>query len=232
MVLSSVLSFARTAAQTDSNGLTDAAGLEFANEALVDFHRRLVDKRVDASSIQEASITGTAGVGVYPYPTNPSTLALKVLELNYGGTKQDDYRVASQVDISNLPNGGFGWLRVNADANSPCFDDRGDRFEIFPTPTSSHNLNAMMRMFYYAKPSVYSSVSDTVNYPENVDAALLGYRIAANYKYSLQGQDNQVTGDQLNLKYQERVGQYTNTLGQGSQQPLQAVPIQITGYEF
>ena len=58
--LSNVLAFARAQAQTDVNGLTDANGIIFANEALQDFHRRLVGAGVDASQIQESYTDGVA----------------------------------------------------------------------------------------------------------------------------------------------------------------------------
>jgi len=51
MILNTVLSFARTQSLNDSNGLTDARGIIWANEALQDFHRRLVAKGVDASQL-------------------------------------------------------------------------------------------------------------------------------------------------------------------------------------
>lgn len=234
MVLSSVLTFARSAAQTDSNGLGDADGVIFANEALLDFHRRLIEHGVDASQIQEASIAGTAGTGVYSYPIAPcSIIALKTITLNYANTTADQYITADQVDVANIPNNqSFGWLRSNASTQHPLFDDRGNQFEIFPTPTASHNLINLVRLFGYAKPSVYGATTDTVLYPENLDATILGYRTAANYKYSLQGADNFVAGDKLNAKYEERVDQYINTLSRGSQQPIQATPLQIDGFEF
>lgn len=233
MILSSVLTFARTQAQTDSDGLSDANGVIFANEALSDFHRRLIERNIDASQIQEASIAGTVNVGIYPYPTSPcSIIALKAIELNYADTIAQNYKVGNQVDVSNLPLGGFGYLRTNGDPSFPQFDDRGDTFEIFPTPTSAHNVTNLIRLIGYAKPSVYGTTSATVMYPENLDPAILGYRIAANYKYSLQGTDNYIAGDKFNAKYEERVKQYIDTLSRGSQQPIQATAIQLDGFEF
>lgn len=228
MILSDVLSFARTQAQTDSVGLSNASGIIWANEALVDFHRRLVDKGVDASQLQESYTDGTANQGTYLYPTD--MLFLKAIECNYGSTEADGYRVASQVDVSNLPGGeSFGWLRENGDVNSPQFDDRGDWFEVFPTPTTANNLTRLFRIFYYLKPTLYTAVGDTVAYPENVDAALLGWRIAAMYYYSL---NKMAEGDMFNLKYEERVEQYCATLARGSAQPIQATVLQVTGFEF
>jgi len=228
VILSTVLAFARAQCQTDSNGLTNANGIIFANEALQDFHRKLVAKSVDASQLQESYTSATANQGTYAYPTN--MMFLKAIELNYTDTSANNYMQAQQVDVANLAGqSSFSWLRGNADRNQPQFDDRGDWFEIFPTPTSADNLNQLIRIFYYLKPTEYTSVSDTVAYPENLDTALLGWRIAAMYYYSL---NKMLEGDAFNLKYEERVNQYISTLSRGVQQPLQATPLQITGWEF
>ncbi len=226
--LSSALAFARTQAQTDSNGLTDASGIIYANEALVDFHRRLVDQGVDASQLQEAYTDGTVNVGTYLYPTD--MLFLKAIELNYAGGDATNYQVANQVDVSNLAGwNSFSYLRKNANKVVPQFDDRGDWFEIFPTPTGSDNLSQLIRIFYFLKPTEYTSVSDTIAYPESQDMRILGWRIAAMYYYSL---NKMVEGDLFNQKYEERVTQYCETLSRGTQQPLTATVPQITGWEF
>lgn len=232
MILSTVFAFSRTQAQTDSNGLTDANGIIFANEALNDFHRRLVNKGVDASQIQEAYKDATvpsAGNGsTFLYPGD--MLMLKTIELNYTDTQASNYMLASQVDISNLSGqSSFSWLRGNANRNAPQFDDRGDWYEVFPAFTSADNLTSAIRLFYFLKPTQYTTMSDTMAYPENLDAAILGWRIAASYYYSLTKIDE---GDKFNAKYEERVNQYISTLAKGSQQPIQATPIQLTGYEF
>lgn len=217
MILSDVLSFARTQAQTDSNGLTNTTGIILANEALSDLHRRLVQAGVDASQTQEAYTTGTApaaGNGsTFLYPTD--MLFLKAIEIDYSGVGGQNYRTASQVDVSNLPNGSFSYLRQYADTQSPQFDDRGDQYEIFPAITGT----ALIRIFYFLKPTPYAAVGDTVSYPENMDVAILGWRIAAMFYYSL---NKMAEGDMFNLKYDERVKQYISTLSRGVQQPLQA----------
>ncbi len=105
MILSSVLSFSRAETQTDSNGLTDANGIIFANEANSDFHRRLIDKGVDASQLQECYKDGTAGQGTYLYPGD--MLFLKAIELNYANQNGQDYKATEQVDVANLPSGGL-----------------------------------------------------------------------------------------------------------------------------
>lgn len=229
-LLSDALSFARAQAQTDSNGLTNANGIIFANEALVDFRRRLIASGVDASQLQEAYRDGTVNTGTYLYPTD--MFWLKAIELNYATSTGADYKMANQVDVANIPGGkSFGWLRSNASADSPWFDDRGDWYEIFPTPTGSHNLTQLIRIFYYLKPTEYSAVGDTVSYPESLDYRILGWRIASNYLYSLGGESLK-QGDAFNMKYEERVKQLIATLSRGSQQPLQAIPIQDAGWDY
>jgi len=233
MQLSTVLSFARAQVQTDINGLTDANGIIYANEALLDFHRRLVQHGVDASQLQESSITGVAGQGVYMYPAIPaSVMALKAIEVNYTNTDSDNYITAQQIDVSNLPQGqSFSYLRNNQLTINPLFDDRGDRIEIFPTPTSANNLTGLINMFYFTQPSVYSSSIATVNYPESLDTTILGWRIAANYLYSL-GSSRIPDGDKFMQRYEDRVTQYIETLGRGSQQPLKAQALQLDGWNY
>lgn len=231
MILSTVLSFARAQIQTNSTGLTDANGIIFGNEALQDFHRRLVAKGVDASQLQESYTAAVSGQGTYLYPTN--MIFLKAIELNYTDTNANNYQVASQVDVSNLSGrSSFSWLRGNANKMTPQFDDRGDYFEIFPTPQATDSLSQLIRIIYFLKPTEYVTVGDTVSYPENLDTTILGWRIAASYLYSLQSPESILAGDKFNAKYEERVTQYIGTLARGVQQPIQATPLPITGFEF
>jgi len=226
MNVASVLTFTRAQVQTDSNGLTDANGIIFANEALQDFHRRLVEKSVDASQLCETSIVGISGTKI-AYPSNPSLLALKAIELNYEDTSNINFHVANQVDVANLPgNNSFSYLRTNANPNSPMFDDRGNSFEIFPTPTTS---TVTARLFYFAQPSIYGATTDSVNYPESIDPTILGWRIAAMYYYSL---NKMQEGDMFNAKYEERVKQYITTLSRGVQTPQRTTTIQLDGFQY
>lgn len=217
---------ARRFCQTDSNGLTDTLGIEFANEALLDFRRRLLSNGVDASQLQEVYRDMNAGVGTYLYPTD--MFWLKAIELNYTSNVQQDYITATQVDISNLPNmSSFGWLRTNANANLPYFDDRGDWYEIFPTPISTNSQG--IRLFYFLEPTLYTSTSDTVAYPESLDDRILAFRIAADYYRMLNKFDEALAYDS---QYETRVKDIIATLGRGSQQPIQATDIPLTGWEF
>lgn len=223
--LANVLAFSRAQAQTDNNGLTDSKGIIFANEALVDFHRQLISHGIDASTIQEAYRDATASVGTYLYPTD--MFALKTIELCYNGT---DYRRASQVDVANLAGGvSFSWLRTHADKVAPEFDDRGDWYEIFPTPTTNDTLTSLIKIFYFVQPTEFTATSDAITYPETLDYRLLGWRVASSYFYSL---GKMIEGDKFDMKYQERIKQLVETLGRGSQQPIQNSPIQLDGWLF
>ena len=233
MILSTVLAFARQQAQTDSNGLTDARGVIFANEALVDFHRRLVRKGVDASQLQETyvptvTVPASGNGSTFTYPTD--CLALKTVEVNFTDTNTENFITATQIDVSNFAgDNSFSWLRLNQSAQFPKFDDRGDWYEVFPAFRAVNNLTNAIRLFYYLKPTLYTAVGNTVAYPEDQDAATLGWRIAAMYLYSLL---NMQGGDAFNNKYEERVREYIATLARGSQSPIQAVPIQVDGWNF
>lgn len=226
--LSDVLTFSRAQAQTDSNGLTDTKGIVFANEALFDYRRRLMTAGVDASQLQEAYTDFTANTGTYLYPTD--LWWLKAIELNYTNTNAQDYKTAQQVDVSNLSGQmSFSWLRQNGDKNAPQFDDRGDWYEVFPTPTGSDNTSQAIRIFYFLKPTEYSATGDTISYPESIDYRILGWRIAANYLKSLQKINE---GDAFLLEYENRVKQLIATLSRGTQQPIQATTIPYSGFEF
>lgn len=232
--LTDVLTFSRAQCQTDANGLTNANGIIFANSRLVDFHRQLVAKGVDASQIQEAycdAIIPSEGNGTtLSYPVD--CLGLKTIEVNYANTNPQDYVRAEQVDISNLHNqNSFSYLRKYASTQAPKFDDRGDWYEIFPSFVSGNNVSQAIRLFYYLKPVEYTAVGDTVAYPESQDYRILGWGICADYYYSLNKFDE---GAVFERKYQDRVTQYVETLGRGSQQPIQAqvLDVGVNGWQF
>ena len=111
----------------------------------------------------------------------------------------------------------------------PKIDDRGDWFEIFPTPTSSSNLTKLMRIFYFLEPIEYTTTADTISYPISLDYRLLGWRIASSYMKSLM-KWNESAG--FEAEYEKHLSQVTKILSKGVQQPLQATPIQNTGWNF
>src|SRR3990167_10146801 len=212
--LATVLTYSRTQSQTDSNGLTDPAGIIFANEAKVDFRRRLTTAGVDAAQLQEAYEDITGGQGTYLYPTDLAWL--KAIELNYGDTAQENYITAEQVDVSNLPNlTSFSWLRLNASQSHPYFNDMGDWFEIFPTPIATNAQG--IRIWYFLEATEYTATGDTIGYPESLDYRILGWRVASNYYKSLNKFDEATFFD---AEYVKRVTDLIQTLGAGTQQPI------------
>ena len=226
--LNNVLTFSRAQAQTDSNGLTDANGIIFANSRLVDFHRQLVDKGVDASQLQEAYATLSApALGNGLTATYPSDcLSLKTVEVNFTDTNPQNYIRAEQVDVANLAGqNAFSYLRQYASTQLPQFDDRGDWYEIFPAQACT------VRLFYYLKPTEYTSTGDTIAYPESQDYRILGWGICADYYYSLNKFEE---GAVFETKYQAGVDKYITTLGRGSSQPIQAQVLNVgsNGWQF
>lgn len=226
--LSTVIAFSRAQCQTDSNGLTDANAIIFANEAIFDFHSRLINHGIDASQVQEAFASFTAGTGTYSFPSD--MWRLKTIELNYADTVQQNYVTATQLDVANTPDHvSFDWLRVNAPRRTPWFDNRGDVFEVFPTPTSSDNLTNAVKIFYFLNPASFTATSDTIAYPVSLDYTILGYRISADYQLSLGKQDQAVM---FNQEYEQKVEKIIQTLGPASQQPIQATVIPWNGFQF
>ena len=226
--LANVLTFARAQALTDSNGLTDANGIIFANEALLDFHNELIHRGVDASQTQEAYTSGTANQGTYLWPTD--MWFLKAIEVNFQDTTEQNYLLATQLDVSNIPAGqSFSWLRKNQSTRYPLFDDRGDQFEIFPTPIGGNNLTNLFKIFYFLEPTEYTATGDTISYPESLDYRLLGWRIASSYLKSLGNWESAVPFD---TEYTKKMENIIKTLSRGAQQPMDAVPIQDTGWNF
>lgn len=224
--LNTALQYARLKAQTDSNGLSDANGIIFANEGLLDIRRRLIADGIDASGLQESYEDLTGGEGRYLYPTDMAWL--KAIELNYTDTTAQNYYTAKQVDVSNIPNlTSFSWLRANANTNDPYFNDMGDWFEIFPTPVNGNSQG--IRIWYFLQPTLYTATSDTISYPENLDYTILGLWIASSYKETL---SDFTAGEMFRAQYIEKLKQWMATLGRGTQQPLQSTALSLTGWEY
>lgn len=227
-LLSTAINFARAQTQTDVNGITDANGIIFANGALLDIRRTFIKSGVDASGVQEAYRSGTVGVGTYLYPTD--MFFLKAIELNYTDTSQENYMTAEQVDVSNLSAWqSFSYMRQNQAPRNPAFDDRGDWYEIFPTPQANNNVTNLIRIFYFLQPNQFTSVNDPIVYPESLNYQILGWGIAAFYLYSLKDIPN---GDKFFAKALSIITDMKDTLGRGVQTPTQAKVLQITGWEF
>jgi len=226
VLVSDVLTYARQIAQTDSNGLTDAQGLLYANDALEYFIRDLIDRDIDAAQIQEAYTDLIVGTGSYAYPSDK--FLLKTIEINTGSGTQQDFTQASKLDISNIQGTeSFDWLRVNQDSQAPLFDDHGDTFEIFPTPTVG--ITGGLKIVYFLIPTEFASTSSVISYPASLDYRCLACKIVELYKKQLEKTESAVI---FNQEYKERLGKIIRILAPESQQPIKPQALQMTGWNF
>ncbi len=233
ITLNTALNYVRQKAQTDSNGLSDANGITFWNEALLNYRSYLIKRGIDAAQLQESyvgSITPpSSGNGsTFSYPTD--MYMLKTIEVNMTDTNVNNYITATQLDVSNTPgNVSFSWLRNNQPASQPLFDDRGDTYEIFPSFLNATNTTNAIRIIYYLQPTLYTSTGDTLVYPDSLNWYILAEKTVALYYESLNKFNE---AEYWNNKYTTDRETQTTTLAQGSKQPIQPTPLQITGWEF
>ena len=231
-LVSDLLAYVETKTQAGTGTLNSSLGLGYLNEALNDYTTELIKRGVDAAQIQEAYATATVpttGNGsTFAYPSD--MFALKTIEVNMTDNNQNNYILAQQVDVSNLPgNYSFSQLRVNQPTSAPMFDDRGDTYEIFPSFGSATNLTNAIRIFYYLAPTPYTTLGDTLVYPVTLDWYILALRVASLYFQALQKFNE---ADFWEGKYTARIAKNITTLAKGSQQPIEPTPLQITGWEF
>lgn len=233
--IADAIAFARRIAGTNSSSLTDAKGLDFANDVLYDMRKAFIKSGVDAGKIEEVSFTPTAGVGKYGYPdgsdpTVPPMFLLKAIEVNFNNTQQSNYLPATKMDVSNLPQGySFDYMRVNQSAQNPIYDDHGDSFEIFPTPVASFSLTNAIKLIYFIQPSPYTLVSNALVFPEKTDMRILGYGIGASWLRSIFKYDE---ADKLESKMLAKIADTVPTFGTGGQMPTTPQSIPFTGAEF
>lgn len=233
ITLGTALDYVRQKVQTDSVGLTDAKGITFWNEALLNYRSYLIKRGVDAAQLQEsyvATVTApTAGNGsTFSYPSD--MYMLKTIEVNMTDTNVNNYLTATQLDVANTPsNVSFSWLRENQSATQPLFDDRGDTYEIIPSFAHASNFTNAIRVIYYLQPTLYTSTSDNLVYPDSLNWYILAEKTAALYYESLNKFDE---AEYWNNKYATDRETQTTTLAQGSKQPIQPTPLQISGWNF
>lgn len=226
-----IITYARVLAQTDSNGITDDAGLAYANDSLQDFTRELIARDIDAAQTQEAyTPTTTNNPNTYAWPTD--MYALKTIEVDFTGTGGQNYLQATSLDVANIQNVSFDWLRLNQSAGSPLFDNRGDTFEIFPVPPVA--TAAGLRIFYYLQPTEFANLSSTVTYPMTLDYRCLSAKVA--YLYALTLDKGGITSGGLaadmEAEYQKRLKKIIEILAPGTQQPIQPTPLAMTGWNY
>lgn len=223
--VSSAITYARQKAQTDSNGLSDTNGLAWANNGLIDITRDLIVRGVDAAQVKEAYATialSDPQPGRFSWPTD--MWALKTIEVDFSRAGGQNYLQATKMDVSNLQgNTSWDFLRVNQSSAAPVFTNHGNTGEIFPTAA------ALVRIYYYATPTEYTSTSDTINYPQALDYRALGDKILIGYYQSLERFDIAAAWE---AQYDKKMNDAFNILGPQSKQPIKPEPLRITGWQF
>lgn len=221
-----VITYARQLTQTDNNALTDTAGLAFSNDALQNQTRAMFERNIDAAQTQEAYTNLTTNnPNTYLWPLN--MYALKTIEVNFTDQQQMNYLQATEVEVANIQNNSFDWLRVNQNQNNPLFDNRGDTFEIFPIPSIA-NANGV-RIFYYLTPTEYTSTSSVLSYPQTLDYRCLGARVAALYAISVSDMNMYQIAS---AEYDKRMHDIINILAPASQQPIKPKKLLISGWQY
>lgn len=233
MATTSVLSaiqYAQALAQTDSLGIGSVFGLALYNDAFQTETRDLVDRGIDAAQTQESY----ADLNVPSDPTNGATFpwpldlyALKTIEINWQDQNPQNYLQAIPMDVANIQNQSFSWLRSNQTQTQPLFDNRGDTFEIFPTPKVSNAKG--MRIFYFKTPTEVTDVGQGINYPQTLDYRALSCKMASLYYKS---QNDPEMAQVYELEYQNRFNKMMQILAPASQQPIQPQSLHISGWTF
>jgi len=222
----SAITYAQQLAQTSSNNIGSVLGLALANDALQTWTRDMLSRNVDAAQTQEAyRDLSTNSPNTYLWPSD--MFALKTIEVNYQDSTQQNYIQAQVMDVANIQGKSFDWLRVNQPQDAPVFDNRGDQFELFPTPIVG-NTNGI-KIFYYLTPTEYSDVGQAILYPQLLDYRTLSCKMASMY-YKTQNDINMA--GIYEKEYQERIGKIINVVSPGTQQPIQPTPLAITGWNF
>lgn len=231
-LVSDLLSYVETKTQAGTGTLNSSLGLGYLNEALLDYTSELIKRGVDAAQIQEsyasASVPAAGNGSTFAYPSD--MFALKTIEVNMTDSNVNNYLLAQQVDVSNIPgNASFSQLRLNQPTHAPLFDDRGDTYEIFPSFASGTNTANAIRIFYYLTPTPYTAVSDALAYPVTLDWYILALRVASLYFQALQKFNE---AEFWEGKYNARIAKNITTLAKGSQQPIEPTPLQDNGWNY
>lgn len=225
-VASDILTYARQMSSTDTNGITDAQGLAWANDAIENITRSLIERDINAAQLTEAYVTLNPTdnpPGQFAWPAD--LYALKTVEVDYSNVGGQQYLQAQALDVANIQFASWDYLRKNQSTRLPLFNNRGDTGEIFPTPVNA----TLIRIFYFKLPTEFTTTSSTVPYPLSLDYRCAAMRVAALYALSL---EEETSAANYQKEYERRLGDIINILAPPSQQPIQATPIQISGWQF
>lgn len=222
----SAITYAQQLAQTDSLGIGSVLGISLYNDSLQTFHRDLLNRGIDASQTQEAyrDLT-TNSPNTYLWPDD--MYMLKTIEVNWQDNTAQNYLQALPLDVANIQNVSFSYLRANQNIQAPLFDNRGDQFEIFPTPQASNTQG--IRIFYYLTPSDVTDVGQGIQYPLSLDYRAASCKIAALYYKSQNDPEMAMVYD---AEYKDRIEKIIKILAPGTQQPIQPSPLQISGWQY
>jgi hypothetical protein len=220
------ITYTRQLAQTDSNGISDTLGLALYNDARMEWTRDMLNKNMDASGTKEwyRDLT-TSSPNTYTWPDD--MFALKTIEINWQDTGQQNYLQAMPIDVANVQGRSFSWLRANQDMQSPLIDNRGNSFEVFPTPLVANAQG--IRIFGFVQPTEATAVEDTIPYPQLLDYRTLSCKMASMY-YRTQEDPEQAM--EYEMQYQQRIQKMIRIVEPGTQQPIQPTPLQITGWRY
>jgi hypothetical protein len=222
----SAITYSRQLAQTDSNGIDNTLGLALYNDARQEWTRDMLNKNMDAAQTQESyRDISTNSPNTYLWPDD--MYALKTIEVNWGDTTQQNYIQAQPMDVANIQEKSFSWLRANQDQNTPLFDNRGDQFEIFPTPIVGNGQG--IRIFYFLKPTDATNVGEAVPYPQLLDYRTLSCKMASMYYRT---QNDTAMADTYEAQYQQRIGKIIRIVEPGTQQPISPTPLSLTGWSY
>lgn len=222
----SAITYAQQLAQTDSNNIGSVLGLALYNDALQTMTRDMLNRGLDAAQTQESyTDLTTTSPNTYAWPSD--MYALKTIEVNWSDNTEQNYLQAQPVDVANVQNQSFSWLRANQTQATPLFDNRGDTFEIFPTPQISNSQG--IRIFYYLTPTEAPDVGTAIQYPQTLDYRALSALIASRYYKT---QNDTAMAAVYEQEYNTRMDKIIKILAPGTQQPISPTPLMISGWRY
>lgn len=207
-------------------------GINFLNEAMLDFRGELIGMGIDAAQTQEAYTSGAVAVSnsgsTFAWPSD--MWRLKTIEVNMTDTTQNNYIQATALDVANTPSGtSMDWIRLNQAADNPLFDNRGDTFEIFPSFSGTSNLTNAIKIIYFLTPTLYTTTSDVLQYPDSIHWQMLAVKVASIYFQSLSKFNE---AEYWENQYKKKLKDLVYAIQPESQQPTSTSGISLTGFEF
>ena len=222
----SAITFTQQLCQTDSNNIGSVLGLSLYNDSRMEWTRDMLNRNMDAAQTQEAyRDLNTASPNTYTWPDD--MFALKTIEVNFQDQDEQNYLQAVPVDVANIQARSFSWLRANQMITQPLFDNRGNTFEIFPTPQISNSQG--IRIFYFKTPVDAVDVGEAIPYPQLLDPRTLSYKMAATY---FRTQNDTVMATEYEKEYQQRMNKIIKVVEPGTQQPITPKPLAETGWNL